>query len=84
MAFWTKKAAIAPLQCWACGGQVGLTDNFCPHCGTWNPLHKSESIHARLVSIEKLMLKTIIGVGALIFLVGWAILQMFHFETYYR
>jgi hypothetical protein len=36
-------------------------------------------IHERLVSIEKLLLKTIIGVGALLLLVGWIVLQIHHF-----
>jgi hypothetical protein len=36
-------------------------------------------IHARLVSIEKLLLKTIFGVVALLLLVGWIALQMYHF-----
>lgn len=38
----------------------------------------------RLVSIEKLLLKTILGVGSILLLVGWIVLQMFHFDIYYR
>jgi hypothetical protein len=37
------------------------------------------NLHARLVSIEKLLLKTIFGVVALLLLVGWIALQMHHF-----
>ena len=37
------------------------------------------NIHERLVSIEKLLLKTLIGVGALLLLTAWIVLQMFHF-----
>jgi hypothetical protein len=36
-------------------------------------------IHERLVSIEKLLLKTIFGVVLLLLLVGWIALQMHHF-----
>jgi hypothetical protein len=65
-------------------GEVARTDNFCRHCGMWSPLHQDESIHVRLVSIEKLLLKTILGVGAVWLLVGWIVLQMFHFDIYHR
>jgi hypothetical protein len=43
------------------------------------PNSPSVNIHARLLSIEKLLLKTVIGVVALLFLVGWIALQMHHF-----
>jgi hypothetical protein len=39
----------------------------------------SVNIHARLVSIEKMMLRTIVGVVALLLLVAWILLQMYHF-----
>lgn len=65
-------------------GEVARTDNFCRHCGMWSPLHRDESIHARLLSIEKLLLKTIFGVGAVLLLVGWIVLQMFYFDIYHR
>jgi hypothetical protein len=39
----------------------------------------SVTIHERLVSIEKLLLKAVIGVVALLLLVGWIALQMHHF-----
>ena len=43
------------------------------------PNSPSVIIHERLVSIEKLLLKAIIGVVALLLLVGWIALQMHHF-----
>jgi hypothetical protein len=43
------------------------------------PNSPNMNIHDRLVSIEKLLLKTIIGIGALLLLVGWIALQMHHF-----
>jgi hypothetical protein len=36
-------------------------------------------IHERLLSIEKLLLKTLIGIGALLILAAWIVLQTFHF-----
>src|SRR5450759_5964577 len=77
----TTDAATARLQCWLCQGEVAPADAFCRHCGMGlahdgsgaaeQPDSPSVIIHARLVSIEKLLLKTIIGVGALLLLVGW-------------
>ena len=85
----TTDAATARLQCWSCQGEVALADAFCRHCGTRlahdgsgvaeQPDSPSVMIHARLVSIEKLLLKTIFGVVALLLLVGWIVLQMQHF-----
>ena len=85
----TTDAATARLQCWSCKGEVVPADAFCRHCGTRlahdvsgaaeQPDSPSVMIHARLVSIEKLLLKTIIGVGALLLIVGWIALQMHHF-----
>jgi hypothetical protein len=43
------------------------------------PDSPSVMIHARLVAIEKLLLKTIFGVVALLLIVGWIALQMVHF-----
>jgi hypothetical protein len=65
-------------------GEVARTDHFCRHCGMWSPLLRDESIHGRLLSIEKLLLKTIFGVGAVLLLVGWIVLQMFYFDIYHR
>jgi hypothetical protein len=73
-----------------CGGEmIDVYDAFCRHCGmrlahdgsgaAEQPDSPSMIIHARLVSIEKLLLKTIIGVGALLLIVGWIALQMHHF-----
>jgi len=85
--------SAASFQCWSCKGEVGRADRYCRHCGM-NLIYgasgaaskaqqqfasPSEQIHARLVSIEKLMIKAIVGVGALLLLVGWIALQMHHF-----
>ena len=85
--------SAASLQCWSCKGDVGKADRFCRHCGV-NLIHAAsvtvgnaqqqfalphEQIHARLSSIEKLMIKTLVGVGAVLLLVGWIALQMHHF-----
>jgi hypothetical protein len=43
------------------------------------PNSPSVIIHERLVAIEKMLLKTIMGVVALLLLVGWIALQMVHF-----
>jgi predicted amidophosphoribosyltransferase len=85
----TTNAAAALHQCWSCQGDVALTDTFCRHCGmrlahegsgaAEQPNSSSAIIHARLVSIEKLLLKTIFGIVALLLLVGWIALQMHHF-----
>src|ERR1017187_3684226 len=80
----TNKGATMVHQCWSCRGEVARTDHFCRHCGMWSPLHRDESIHARLLSIEKLLLKTIFGVGAVLLLVGWIVLQVFYFDIYHR
>jgi ribosomal protein L32 len=79
-----NKDAATARHCWSCKGEVARPDHFCRHCGMWSPLHRDESIHGRLVSIEKLLLKTIFGVGAVWLLVGWIVLQMFHFDIYHR
>jgi hypothetical protein len=85
----TTNAATAGHQCWSCKGEVAPTDVFCRHCGVRlahdgsgaaeQPNSPSVIIHERLVSIEKLLLKTIFGVVALLLLVGWIALQMYHF-----
>ncbi len=85
----TTNTATARHQCWSCNEEVASTDAFCRHCGmrlanegsvaAGQPNSFSVIIHERLVSIEKLLLKTIIGVGALLLLVGWIVLQMHHF-----
>jgi predicted amidophosphoribosyltransferase len=80
----TNKGATAPHRCWECQAEVAATDNFCRNCGNWRPLHRSASIHSRLVSIEKLLLKAIFAVGAVLLLVGWIVLQMYHFDRYYH
>lgn len=85
--------ATIPHQCWSCKGEVATTDNFCRHCGmkltheesgaTDKAHHQSALpsvvIHERLLSIEKLLLKTLIGVGVLLILAAWIVLQTYHF-----
>ena len=85
----TTDAATTRHQCWSCKGDVAPNDAFCHHCGMQlahdgsgaaeQPNSTSVIIHERLVSIEKLLLKAIIGVVALLLLVGWIALQMHHF-----
>jgi predicted amidophosphoribosyltransferase len=85
----TTDAATTRHQCWSCEGDVAPNDAFCRHCGMQlahdgsgaaeQPNSPSVIIHERLVSIEKLLLKAIIGVVALLLLVGWIALQMHHF-----
>jgi len=85
----TTDAATTRHQCWSCKGEVAPADAFCRHCGmrrahdgsaaAEQPNSPSAIIHARLVSIEKLLLKTIFGVVALLLLVGWIALQIVHF-----
>jgi hypothetical protein len=69
------------LHCWSCDGEIAPTDNFCRQCGMrLQPgIAPSMSIHDRLVSIEKMSLKTALGVAALLVLVGWILLQIYHF-----
>jgi uncharacterized membrane protein YvbJ len=86
----TNDGAITARQCWSCKGQVAVSDNFCRHCGA-KLTHEANSataplppltsaiIHERLISIEKLLLKTLVGVGALLVLAAWIVLQTFHF-----
>jgi hypothetical protein len=79
-----KKASRPPkptARCWSCEGEIAPSDNFCRQCGMKLQAGTSPSvnIHARLASIEKMMLRTIVGVVALLLLVGWILLQMYHF-----
>jgi hypothetical protein len=71
----------ANLRCPSCHGEIAPADNFCRHCGTRLKSGASPSmdIHDRLRSIEKILLKTAFGVGALLLLVAWILLQMYHF-----
>ena len=89
----SNSIATTPHQCWSCQGGIAPTDNFCRHCGM-KLTHEASAatdkaqqqstlpsviIHERLVSIEKLLLKTLIGVGVLLLLAAWIVLQTFHF-----
>lgn len=77
----TNSQPDATLHCWSCDGEIASTDNFCRHCGIrlQTGISPSMSIHGRLVSIEKMLLKTGVGVAALLVLVGWILLQVYHF-----
>ncbi len=93
MTYESSDVAAATHQCWSCKGEVAPTDSFCCHCGVKlsypgggtadkaqpRPILPSVNIHERLVAIEKLLLKTVIGVVALLLLVGWIALQMIYF-----
>ncbi len=70
-------------HCWSCDSEIALTDNFCRHCGMrlQSGTSLSMNIHERLLSIEKLLLKTVLGVCALLFLVAWILLQMYRFGS---
>jgi hypothetical protein len=88
-----KKAADTPHQCWVCGAPVTMAENFCSHCGMrlnyeasgatgktqQQPTSPRVAVHARLAFIEKYLLITIIGVGALLLLIGWIALQLHRF-----
>jgi predicted amidophosphoribosyltransferase len=93
MANGPNELATTPHQCWSCKEEIAPTDNFCRHCGMklthegsaatdkarQQSTSPSVNIHERLASIEKLLLKTVVGVGALLLLTAWIVLQMFHF-----
>jgi predicted amidophosphoribosyltransferase len=93
MANGPNELATTPHQCWSCKEEIAPTDNFCRHCGMklthegsaatdkarQQSTSPSVNIHERLASIEKLLLKTLVGVGALLLLTAWIVLQMFHF-----
>ena len=97
MADETNNATQTLHQCWSCQAVVAPTDTFCPHCGKrltheasaaaektlQQPTSPGVNVHARLESIETLLVKTIIGivigVGALFLLVGWIVLQLHRF-----
>ena len=85
-----SNTAVNESQCRSCGGAVATSDAYCRHCGAKLSYDESSAdngtdkrptkhIHERLVSIEKLLLKTVLGVGALLILVGWIVLQLHHF-----
>src|SRR5512141_1201331 len=89
----SNSIATTPHQCSSCKGEIAPTDSFCRHCGM-KLTHEASAatdkayrqsalssvdIHERLLSIEKLLLKTLIGVGVSLLLAAWIVLQMFHF-----
>jgi hypothetical protein len=88
-----KKTADTLHQCWVCGAAVTMADNFCSHCGMrlnyeasgatgktqQQPTLPSVAVHTRLAFIEKYLLATVIGVGAVLLLIGWIALQLHQF-----
>jgi hypothetical protein len=80
----TDKASSTPAvdeHCWSCHGKIDPTDNYCRHCGVRLQQETSPNvdIHTRLVSIEKMLLKTAVGVALILLLIGWILLQTYHF-----
>jgi len=67
--------------CWSCGAAMASADNFCRKCGApfRSPLEASTDIHNRLRAVEKLQLRTAIGVFFLIIICSWLLLQLYHF-----
>ena len=81
MADQTSNPPAVAKHCWSCHEAIEPTDTFCRHCGAELRPRASSSatIHVRLVSIEKMLLKTAIGVGLAVILIGWLLLQTYHF-----
>jgi hypothetical protein len=81
MADETNRPPNASNTCKSCHGKVDPGDRYCRHCGARldqrTPL--DADILTRLVSVEKLLLKTAIGVGLTLLLIGWVVLQTYHF-----
>jgi hypothetical protein len=77
----TASTPAASLRCASCQGEIAPADNFCRQCGMPSKIGGSPiiNIHQRLLSIESILLKTAIGVGVLLLLVGWLLLQAYHF-----
>lgn len=68
-------------HCWSCNAEAAAADAYCSRCGASlrTGASPSVSIHARLVSLEKMSLRTAIGVGIALLLIGWLLLQTYHF-----
>ncbi len=81
MANQTSSPPVVTKHCWSCHDEINLTDNFCSHCGAkLQPrISSGMNIHARLVSIEKMLLKLALGVAVAVILLGWLLLQTYHF-----
>jgi hypothetical protein len=80
----TNRASNSPVvakRCWSCHGEIDPTDSYCRHCGVNLKQESAPSmaIHRQLVSIEKMLLKTAIGVALVLVLIGWLLLQTYHF-----
>jgi hypothetical protein len=81
MADTTSSPPVVTQRCWSCDCAIDPADKFCPHCGVKLRSGPSPSvnIHGRLVSIEKMLLKIAIGVAVSLALIGWILLQIYHF-----
>jgi len=77
----TTKQAATVLRCWSCNGEIAPGDDFCRHCGIGLKSKPSlgESVHDRLAVIEKRSRHILIGIGVLLLLIGWILLQLYHF-----
>jgi hypothetical protein len=77
----TTGQPVTALRCWSCDGEIALNENFCRHCGSRlkSGASPSRTVHDRLVAIEKRLLHILIGVGVALLLIGWILLQLYHF-----
>jgi len=77
----TNKQPVAALHCWSCDGEIAPNDDFCRHCGIRlkSGTSPSRNVHHRLTAIEKRLLHILIGTGAALLLIGWILLQLYHF-----
>jgi hypothetical protein len=80
----TNRASNSPVVAkhyWSCHGEIDPNDSYCRHCGVTlkQGSAPNTAIHRQLVSIEKMLLKTAIGVALILFLIGWLLLQTYHF-----
>ncbi len=54
-------------HCWACGGQVSVTDGYCRRCGV--SVATNSIAHERLIAIEKRLQHALIGVALWLFVI---------------
>ncbi len=68
-------------HCWSCTAEAAAADAYCSRCGASlrSGASPSVNIHGRLVSVEKMLWRTAIGVGLILLLIGWLLLQTYHF-----
>jgi predicted RNA-binding Zn-ribbon protein involved in translation (DUF1610 family) len=85
----TNNATQTLHQCWSCNAEIVPTNIFCPNCGTWlladghepkkpttAPSNKS-TLSISAANQPRTVAGTIILGGALLFLGGWILLQLF-------